>query len=307
MEYGVQTRGPYPEVLAVARWADDRGLACFAMPDHYLTAIRDPTRPAYDNLAMLAGLARDTSRIRLATLVSPITFRHPAVMAKNAVTIDEMSGGRFTLGVGTGWLLREHDVFGLPFPAGSERWERFEEALAYLRAVFAPGGTAFEGKYYELEAVDVGPAPSDGLQLVVGGTGPHRTPSLAGRYADEYNHAHPEPRAEMRRRIERARTEAEAAGRDPRALLISCSGIVVVGADDADYRRNLERTAELVNRSPGELEEASRKRGTPHGTPDRAADLLGTLAEAGVERFYVQSLGHLSVEQFEETLGLIGG
>lgn len=304
MEFGIQTRGPYADVLEAATWADRRGLACFAMPDHYLTAIRSVHQPAYDNLAVLAGLARDTSRIRLATLVSPITFRHPAVMAKNAITIDEMSGGRFTLGVGTGWLEREHEIFGIPFLSSAERWERMEEALGYLRAAFSPG-TGFEGKYYRLEGVEVGPAPSEGLQLVVGGTGPQRTPTLAGRYADEYN-GYPADRSEMARRIEVAGTAAADAGRDPEALLVSSSALLVVGETQADYERRLAETAELLNRAPEDVEKGFMESGAPHGTVEQANEALGTMAEAGVQRFYIQSVGQHGPAELEELLDLLG-
>ncbi len=306
MEYGLQTRGSYEHVLTAARWAEDRGLACFALPDHYLTsAVDDISQPAYDNFAVVAGLARETSTIRLSILVAPITFRHPAVLAKNAVTIDEMSGGRFSLGVGTGWLKREHEIFGLPFPLGSERFERMEESLAYLRAMFTPGEVGFSGKHYQLEAVDVGPNPGPGLKLVVGGVGPHKTPTLAGRYGDEYN-GYPDHPDEMRRRIALARSEAGKAGRDPNALLISSSGFLVIGRDDAEYQTNLARTATLLNQTPDELEEYFNKRSTPRGTAAQVVDMLGAMEEAGVERFYVQALSEASVEPIEEILGLIG-
>ncbi len=305
MEFGVQTRGSFAHLLGIAQWADRAGLACFAVPDHFLTSRRDSSQAAYDNLTMLAALARETERIRLATLVSPITFRHPAVMAKAAVTIDELSGGRLTLGVGTGWLELEHEVFGLPFPPSAERWERMEDALGYLRAAFAPGAVGFDGTHYRLQEMGIGPTPSDGLQLIVGGTGPQRTPTLAGRYADEYN-GYPEPRDEMRRRIEVARQAAAGAGRDPDALLVSTSGLLVVGRDQAEYRRRLLRIAELVNESPDEMEQGWQRRDAPHGTPEQALHLLGTLEEAGVQRFYVQSVGDRDAAEFEDLLGLAG-
>jgi alkanesulfonate monooxygenase SsuD/methylene tetrahydromethanopterin reductase-like flavin-dependent oxidoreductase (luciferase family) len=201
--------------------------------------------PVYDSFPLLAGLARETSRIRLSLLVSPITFRHPAVLAKNAVTIDAMSGGRFSLGVGTGWLEDEHALYGLPFPDRRERFDRMEEALAYLRATFAADAPGFAGTYYRLAPRAVRPLPSGGLHLVVGGMGPHRTPDMAGRYADEYN-VYPAPPEEMSARIERARAAARAAGRDPGRLLISSSGAVLVGRDDGDYRERLGSLAASV-------------------------------------------------------------
>ncbi len=115
MDFALQSSGTYDDVLAAARWAEDRGLAAFALPDHYLMALSEEaakSTPAPDALIQMAGLARDTESIELVVLVSPITFRHPAVLAKTAITIDRMSGGRFVLGLGTGWMDREHEVFG---------------------------------------------------------------------------------------------------------------------------------------------------------------------------------------------------
>ena len=140
MDVGLQVSGGYDEALAAARWAEEEGFVAFALPDHYVGGLGTDaaaTGDAFDGLIQLAGLARDTSSIELSVLVSPITFRHPAVLAKSAVTIDHMSGGRFTLGVGTGWMEREHEIFGLDFPDRASRFEMMEEALAYLQAAFA--------------------------------------------------------------------------------------------------------------------------------------------------------------------------
>ena len=305
MEYAIQTRGSYAALLATAQRAEANGLACFALPDHYMTSRSDTAQPAYDNLAVLAGIARETSRIRLATLVSPITFRHPAVMAKNAITIDEMSDGRFTLGVGTGWLEREHEIFGIPFLTSAERWERMEEALGYIRAALTPG-TPFEGKHYNLEATVVGPTPSSGLQLVVGGTGPTRTPTLAGRYADEYN-GYPEPRDEMKRRIALARQAAVDAGRDPSALLISSSGLLVTGNTESEYRAKLEEAAGVLGQTPEDFEESMAQKDAPCGVIGKVREQLASLEEGGVERFYIQALGHLTPDELDELVGSVRG
>ena len=134
---------------------------------------------------MLAGLAREIDHLELIVLVSPITFRHPAVMLKMAVTIDHMSRGRFALGIGTGWLDREHEIFGIPYPDMSERYEVAEEALGYLTAALASEPTVFDGRHFRLEPADIMPRPIGPIRLVVGGVG--KTPTLAGRYAGEYN------------------------------------------------------------------------------------------------------------------------
>ena len=278
-----------------------------ALPDHYLPSTRGDraAEPVHDAFAQLAGLARDTQRIRLAMLVSPITFRHPAVLAKNAVTIDAMSGGRFSLGVGTGWLEAEHDLFGIPFPPRRERFDRLEESLAYLRACFSPDAPGFEGLHYRLAPQVVSPQPSDGFHLVVGGMGPRRTPELAGRYADEYN-VYPALPAEMAARIDLARTTARDAGRDPDSLLISSSGAVLVGRDRADYQDRLAALAARIGATVEELEEHFTPRNTPRGTADEVRELLESMELLGVERFYVQALYGPEIAPIEETLTLIG-
>ncbi len=291
-------------MLANARWAEARGLVCFALPDHYLRGVSGDHRrePAYDTFPIVGGLARETNRIRLSVLVAPITFRHPAVLGKNAVTLDDMSGGRFTLGVGTGWLEAEHEVFGIPFPPSAERWERMEEALGYLRALFTPGAVGFEGRHYRLEPEDLAPVPGPGLQIVVGGTGPRITPTLAGRYADEYN-IYPAPRAEMERRIEIAREAAAAVGRE---FFLSSSGLLLVGRDDADYRRKLTAAAAALGETVDALEAHFARRNTPRGTASAVRETLAMMGEIGVRRFYVQALGRDTQASIEETFELIG-
>lgn len=279
----------------------------FALPDHYLPSTRGDrvAEPVQDAFAQLAGLARETERIRLAMLVSPITFRHPAVLAKNAVTIDAMSGGRFSLGVGTGWLEAEHDLFGIPFPSRRERFDRLEESLAYLRASFSVDAPGFGGRYYQLAPQAVSPHPSSTFHLVVGGMGARRTPELAGRYADEYN-VYPARSEEMAERIHRARTAAFKAGRNPDRLLISSSGAVLVGHDEADYRARLAALADGVGATVDELEDHFAPRNTPRGTAEQVREQLASMESVGVERFYVQALYGPDIPAIEETLALIG-
>lgn len=294
-------------MLAVARWAEGRQLEAFALPDHYLASTSGDraAEPAYDAFAQMAGLARETSRIRLVLLVAPITFRHPAVMAKNAVTIHEMSGGRFSLGVGTGWLEDEHDLFGIPFLSRRERFDRMEEALGYLRASFSPQAPGFDGHFYQLASRPVAPLPDVGLDLVVGGTGSRRTPTLAGRYADEFN-VFPAPPGEMVARIARARDAAVAAGRDPEQLLISSSGQVLVGRDEAGYQRRLQERAESVGATVEDLEAHFQPRNTPRGSADEVRGIIADMEELGVQRFYVQSLFGPDIPAIEETFELLG-
>lgn len=290
MEFSLQVSGIYDDVLAAARWAEERGMASVALPDHYLMA-RNPEQaaevPAPDGFIQLAGLARDTERIGLSVIVSPITFRHPAVLAKMAVTIDRMSGGRFGLGVGTGWLDKEHEVFGFPYPAMSTRFAMLEDALAYLRAMLAPEATGFEGEFYTLEPFGISPRPIGPVPLIVGGTGKVKTPRLAGTYADEYN-AYPAPSDTFRAKVATAREAARAAGRDPDALLISSSGAVLAAPTRAEYAEKLAAQAAEAAMTIDELEAHFEHRNTPRGTYEQVAAILADMEEAGMRRFYLQ-------------------
>lgn len=288
MEFAIQTIGDsYAEFVAAAQWAESKGLAAFAIPDHYIYGGSEdalPT-PAYDALAVVAGLARETSAIELVILVSPITFRHPAVLAKNAATIQEMAEGRFKLGVGTGWLEAEHERFGFDFPDTTTRFEMTEEALAYLRAAFADPPVDYTGKYFSLRAFDIHPRPN--LKLVVGGTGEVKTPTLAGRYADELN-AYPAPPDVYAAKVARAREAAIAAGRDPHQLLVSSSGQVVAADTRSEFLEMLDEIAAKNGTDREEVEREAKKRNSPMGTWEHVRAVLGSMESAGMTRFYFQ-------------------
>ncbi|HEY6628209.1 MAG TPA: LLM class flavin-dependent oxidoreductase [Acidimicrobiia bacterium] len=304
MKFSIMTEphlgGTYDQLLAAARLAEAKNLVSFARCDHFLTK-REPTPDATDAFATLAGLARETSTVRLCVLVTPITFRHPAVIAKNAATIDQMSGGRFDLGVGTGWMDFEHASLGISFPGSSERWARFEEALDYLAAAFGPGRSSFEGQYYRIDA-EVNPKPA-GLRLVIGGSGMNRTPRLAGSRADEYNFFTCSP-DEARAKIEVMR---ETAG--DRQVEATVMGPAVVGATEADYRRRLDVFATRFGGglSPDEVEKEWESSGEIFGVPDQAAERVAALEAAGVERIYLQWLDLADYDGLAETVELVSG
>ena len=307
MEFGVQVGGDYNLAVNAARWAERQGLVAFARADHYLVhTLSGHNAGLYDTLIILAGLARATERIQLVVLVSPITFRHPSVLAKQSVTIDHMSGGRFTLGLGTGWLDEEHRRFGIPYPPWPERWERLEEALGYLRAAFGKAPPGFSGKHYYLDAKPVEPSPTGALPLMVGGFGPRRSPYLAGTYADEYNLALLTPIDDLEARIRRAREAAVAAGRPPGALRVSAMGPVIVGTDQTSYRRRLEQGAAYRRMDADELEASFAECLLPHGTPHQVADQMARLAGLGVTRFYVQSIGSWDESLMAESFEILG-
>ena len=290
MEYALQVSGPYTHLLEAASFAADRGLAAIALPDHYLLALDEEKAketPAPDAFIQFGGLARETQNIDLVMLVSPITFRHPAVILKMAVTLNRMSGGRFTLGVGTGWMDREHEVFGFDYPDMTERFERLEEALAYITAGLDPDHPGFRGDHYELEAFPLSPEPTGKLPILVGGTGKYKTPRLAGQYADEFNIY---PGADMADRIERFRTAAIEAGRDPDEIRLSSSGQVVATETAAEFEELMDSQATEAGISREELERHYEKRQTPRGTYEQVNEQLAGFREMGVSRFYFQRI-----------------
>ncbi len=286
-----QVGGTYDELLRLARWAEDAGLDSFARSDHYLNMAA--SAHATDALTSFGGLARDTDRINLTVLVTPLTFRHPAVIAKTAGTLHEMSGGRFELGVGTGWMESEHESFDMELPPLGHRFDRFEEALGYLWAALGRTGGGFSGSHYELADIDVLPRVADGAPIVIGGGGMKRTPNLAGRFADEYN-MFVTNRETLEARLGVMRTAATEAGRDPDAIRISMVVSPIVGADEAEYRDRLAERAAGRDLEPEAYEARLREIGMPHGTADRVAEQFAELASWGIGRVYLQKYAALS-------------
>lgn len=289
MEYGIQVWCDFETVLDVARFAEEHALAAVAVVDHYLMSEDEEkakTSPALDVFALLAGLARETQEIELSTQVSPVTFRHPAVMAKLAVTIDALSGGRFKLGVGAGWLEREHEVFGIDFPAVGERFDMLEEALGYLRAAFDPSHPGYQGEIFRLEDFPLAPTPERRIPLAVGGGGPYRLPRLAGTFADEFNIV--ETGLEGRRvRIERAYRAAEQAGRDPSEILVSGTRSIY-GADNQQERDELvRRLAHEEGLEVERVEEMIVEQDLPVGTWEYVLEKLAEHEAIGIERIYL--------------------
>ncbi len=288
MELGLfvepQCGGSYDRLLELARWAETAGLDAFARSDHYLNG--EESAHATDALVSFAGLARETSTIRLVSLVSPISFRHPAVMAKSATTIDEMSDGRFTLGVGTGWMESEHTAFGMYLPPLGERFDRLEESLEVITTMFSGGGRV-DGTHYSLNSATVAPPASEGLQIVIGGSGPRKTPKLAGRYAHEYN-SFVTDRESFDARRQVMRLAASDAGRDPDDILISFSGPALVYASEADHATALVERGARRDMTPEQYSDFLDERCVPHGNPERAHRAIDQMASWGIGRYYVQ-------------------
>lgn len=309
MQYGFMTEpqvgGTYDELLELARWAEHLGFDVFARSDHYMNG--ETSAEATDALTSLAGLARDTDTIGLATMVSPLTFRHPAVLAKTAATIDQMSGGRMALGVGTGWMESEHDRFGIALPGMWERFSRLYETLAYLHVCFGRKEGGFSGRHYTIADIEVLPRPTGPLPLIVGGSGPKKTPTMAGRFADEYNMFSTDLETLAARRAVMM-DAASGAGRDPSDILISMIGYPVVGETESEYRDHLGARAAGRDMPIDDYEAMLESRNLPHGTSDQVRTHMAELADAGVGRFYIQvfaALGDIDTADVERVFRIL--
>ena len=306
MDYALMTEpqvgGTYDDLRRLARWAEARGLVAFSRSDHYMNG--NESEPATDAFATLAGLARDTERIKLNVLVTPITFRHPAIIAKTAATIDEMSGGRLELGIGTGWMASEHEVLGMELGELRDRFSKLYETLAYVTAAFGRVDGAFRGRHYELGDVEILPRPTGDLPIIVGGQGTRKTPAIAGRFADEYNIFSTDPTT-IAPRLEIMRDAARDAGRDPDRILVSMVVGAYFGADQADYADAIGRLAHDRGMTLADLEERLENRGVPYGAAERLAEWAELAAACGIGRIYLQEYKTLSAIDTDHLDGVL--
>ncbi|MFE0013045.1 LLM class F420-dependent oxidoreductase, partial [Streptomyces erythrochromogenes] len=279
-----QQGASYETLLSVAKATEDLGFDAFFRSDHYLRmGAADGLPGPTDAWITLAGLARETRRIRLGTLMTAGTFRLPGVLAIQVAQVDQMSGGRIELGLGAGWFEEEHKAYGIPFPA--DRMSRLEEQLAIVTGLWATApGAAFDyaGDHYRVENSPALPKPVQArIPVLVGGHGARRTPRLAARYADEFNMPFASI-ADSERQFGRVRAAAEQAGRGPDDLVYSNALVVCVGKDDAEVARRAaaigrdvdELKANGLAGSPAEVVEKSgahRARGAYPGDPQRRA------------------------------------
>ncbi len=294
MEFGLmvepQMGGTYEDLLRLARAAEKAGFSSFARSDHYLAG--EESVPATDALTTIAGLARETESIKLTVLVTPLTFRHPGVIAKTATTLDEMSGGRFELGVGTGWMESEHRIFGIQLPEMRTRFSLLFETLAYIHSVVGRSNGGYLGRHFRLEDVEILPRPVSHLPIIVGGMGKKRTPSIAGRFADEYN-LFACSREDLELRLDVMRSTATELGREPDSIKVSVTSSTIIGADEAEYREALAAAAADRDKEPAELEATLQTRRILHGTYEQVAELVAEYESDGVGRIYIQHFAPL--------------
>ncbi|MCW3066650.1 MAG: class flavin-dependent oxidoreductase [Solirubrobacterales bacterium] len=287
--------------LAVA--AETGGFDALFRSDHYVSVMEREQRGSLDAWATLCALAPLTERIRLGTLVSPATFRHPSVLAKMAVTADHASGGRIEVGLGAGWHDREHAAYGFPFPPMRERMEVLAEQLEIVHGQWTQSPFAFSGRHYEVAEADHLPKPVQRPHppLIMGGLAKARSVELAARWADEYNtiFAPPDTCAERRAAV---RAACEAAGRDPDTVTFSLMTGMVIGAERADVERRAHEVAEFRGDPPDDAAASLRAEHWIVGTVPEALEQLRTLEAAGVERIMLQHVLHRDLE----VLDLIG-
>ncbi|HXA27874.1 MAG TPA: TIGR03560 family F420-dependent LLM class oxidoreductase [Candidatus Angelobacter sp.] len=298
-----QQGGTYAQMLRAVRAAEEAGFDAAFRSDHLLT-IGGPPQPALEAWTTLAALSRDTSRIRLGTLVTPLTFRHPAVLAREIVTVDELSGGRLEVGVGTGWFEAEHTSLGIPFPPLRERTDRLHEAVEVMTRLWTGRPVSYSGQHYRLDSAVALPRPvQDPLPLLVGGHGGRRSTQLAARFAAEYNTTSTDP-AGAAETFAKARGACSEAGRDPATLHTSWMGTVLVARDEAMLRRRLERLA-VWSGTPGASPDEVRGRIEAHGVVgvyEQAAEKLRAYLDAGAERVYARLWDLDDLDQFSEVV-----
>ncbi|GAB7066690.1 LLM class F420-dependent oxidoreductase [Mycobacterium hodleri] len=290
-----QQGATYADQLAVAKTAEAAGYSAFFRSDHYLAMSGDGMPGPTDSWVTLGGIARETSTIRLGTMVTSATFRHPGVLAISVAQVDEMSGGRVDLGLGAGWFEAEHEAYAIPFPSLGERFERLGEQLDILTGFWStPVGETYDyaGKHYTVKESPALPKPvqSPYPPIIIGGGGPKRTPALTAKYAAEFNIPFVDLDT-LKAQYARVAAAVADAGRAADSLTYSAAFVVCAGRDDAEVAAR----AAAIGRDVDELRGSS----PLVGTPGEIADKLDPFAEAGVQRVYLQVLDQSDLDHVE--------
>ncbi|MGF7124842.1 LLM class F420-dependent oxidoreductase [Rhodococcus sp. AG1013] len=289
-----QQGATYDDLLAVARAAEAFGYEAFFRSDHYLAMNAEGLPGPTDAWITLAGLARDTSTIRLGTLVTSATFRYPGPLAIAVAQVDAMSGGRIELGLGAGWFEEEHRAYGIPFPPLGERFDRLEESLAVITGLWeTPLGQTFthEGAHFPVTDSPALPKPVQTPRppIVIGGMGKRRTPAMAARYADEFNLPFVSIEDTVAQ-FDRVREACAAVDRDPDKLVYSNALVLCCGRTEDEIARRAAR----IGREVDELRENGLA-----GTPAELVDKIGRYSEAGTQRIYLQTLDLADLDHLE--------
>ena len=290
----------WPQWQALALACEQHSIPVLFRSDHYLDSLH-PERGSLDAWGTLNALAAVTSRLRLGTMVSPATFRHPSTLAKLVTTADQISDGRIELGLGAGWNQREHAAYGFPFPDTRTRMDMVEEQLQVVLGTWSGGPFSFEGEHYQLHDLDAEPKPVQRPHppLIVGGNAGPRSCALAARFADEYNTVYPTV-SDVRERREQVVAACERAGRE--AIPFSIMTAVIAGADESDLRERITRVARVRWDGPDAMM-AERPPGWVIGVVEEVAEKLIALREAGVSRVMCQ---HLAPDDLD-FVALLGG
>jgi len=281
-----QQGASYGQQLAVAQLAEQLGFDAFFRSDHYLRmGAGDPLPGPTDSWVTLGAIARETSTIRLGTLVASATFRLPGQLAVAVAQIDDMSDGRIELGLGAGWFDAEHTAYGIPFPTLGQRFDILKEQLEIITGMWntpLDSQYSFEGQHHTIVGSPAIPKPvqAGGPPIIMGGYGPKRTPALAAQYANEFNLPFP-PLEIYRSSCDIVRAACEARGRDPESMTYSVAQVLCVGANDAE----ISRRAQNIGREVDELLQNGAA-----GSPAQVLDKIASFAEAGATRMYLQVL-----------------
>ena len=284
----------YAEILALARSAEEAGIEAYFRSDHYSSFPGGAGRPTTDAWTTLAGLARETTRIRLGALVSPVTFRIPGSLAKVVATADEMSGGRIELGMGAGWHEQEHHELGIPFPSLGERYDRLEEALAIIHGLWTePDGWSFAGKHWQVRDARFRPKPTFGggrhTHLILGGDGGPRLCRLVASYADEFNRQSASPER-VREAYDNVRRACSTIRRDPETVVLSAMVGVLVGESERDVNDRVRTVLETTGAGGDAQTWLAERRGRwIMGTPDEAWERVRALESVGAQRIMLQT------------------
>jgi F420-dependent oxidoreductase-like protein len=294
-----QQGASYDTQLRLAQAAEELGFSGFFRSDHYLAMGAGDGLPGpTDSWVTLGGLARETSTIRLGTMVTAATFRHPGLLAIQVAQVDQMSGGRVELGLGAGWFEAEHAAYGIPFPKA--RHARLAEQLEIVTGLFAtPTGSTFSyaGRHYTLTDSPALPKPVQSpLPVIIGGMGPQRTPELAAKHANEFNIPF-RSSVDSGEQFARVRAAVERAGRAAESMVYSNALTTVVGKDDAEVARR----AAAIGRDVAELKQSSAA-----GTPAEVVATLGRYAEAGATRAYLQIMDLDDLDHLELIASEVG-